>query len=590
MKKRAIWLILSCLMVLSLVLASCARTGVEEKEVAVKKEMVRDPANGEMVEKPRYGGMLNVSEPLFEYFDQYRWEQGSFRILSNSSERLLMGDWAAPRKECTLTQASGWTPPEYMKGQLLESWEFPDAQTVIMHLRKGVYWQNKPPVNGREFVADDLVWNYQRYMGSSFIDQSNLKLIESVEALDKYTVKLKLTTPQFFLNFMIMDNSMGSYQVAPESVGPSGEVEDWRKVIGTGPFMIKDYIAGSVVTFEKNPNYWDYDEKYPENRLPYVDGVRAFIIKDSATMLAALRSGKLDKVLEIEGPDAIHLQETNPELKSRGEQASSGFVLSYRNDVKPFTDVRVRQALSMSIDRMEIVDTFYGGWAYPYTGIGRPMHGPDIWVEYEDLPDTPMWTTLSCKEVLSYNPEKAKQLLAEAGYPNGFKTSIDFSPGKFPGVPEILQSYLADIGVDAKLIPHEMGVFNPWRKQKPSPVEQTSMHWISARTNPTDWLERTVDPTIGHDVGMVDDPVFREMIERMRPLSVQPERNKAIGELNLYVIENAFWLSTPISTEGTFWWPWLKGYLGESHLGAHNTGAANARVWIDQELKKEMGY
>ena len=80
-----------------------------------------------------------------------------------------------------------------------------------------------------------------------------------------------------------------------------GDVKDWRNLVGTGPFEITDWVEGSSITWTKNPNYWGYDEKYPENRLPYIDGMKMLVIPDVATRVAALRSGRIDVMAMFAG-------------------------------------------------------------------------------------------------------------------------------------------------------------------------------------------------------------------------------------------------------------------------------------------------
>ena len=144
-----------------------------------------------------------------------------------------------------------------------------------------------------ELTADDIKFTFDRLLALGDFTEAgpgaglNLQTynVESVEATDKYTVVFKLKS--LILN--ALKNILTyhyTYILAPEVVEQYGDVRDWRNVVGTGPFELTDYVEGSSITFTKNPNYWGYDEKYPENRLPYVDELRALILKEKATILA----------------------------------------------------------------------------------------------------------------------------------------------------------------------------------------------------------------------------------------------------------------------------------------------------------------
>ena len=140
-------------------------------------------------------------------------------------------------------------------------------------------------------------------------------------------------------------------------------------MVGTGPLILTDYVEGVSKTFTKNPDFWDYDEKYPENRLPYVDEIRALLMADEATRISALRTGKIDiiqhaGVVDIGNMDVIRsLQKTNPEIEvySYYQRAFQVFGLNIRN--APFDDVRVRHALQMALDLETINDTYFGGFS-----------------------------------------------------------------------------------------------------------------------------------------------------------------------------------------------------------------------------------
>ena len=146
---------------------------------------------------------------------------------------------------------------------------------------------------------------------------------------------------------------------------------------------MKDYVSDSSVTLVKNPNYWAHDERHPQNQLPYIDQLNILIIPDQATSLAGLRTGKIDVLDGISLQDAQNIKKTNPEILQITYPSATTPTIDPRVDVKPFSDIRVRQAMQKSIDLPTIASTYYAGtcpsypsamtsmymtgWNYPYT-------------------------------------------------------------------------------------------------------------------------------------------------------------------------------------------------------------------------------
>jgi len=321
MKKRIAWLVVSCLMVLSLLMASCAPAVTEEEEVVVppekEEEVVTEEEVAPSAEEPQYGGALRcVLGMPFYGFDEAYMMPHQCAPLALTHENLYVGDWA---KGPAGANEVSWQIPTFTPSAeipcLCESWEMPDEETVIFHLRKGVHFHNKPPVNGREMTADDVVFTFEHNFLSdlpfSFKCRAALpeENIQSVEALDKYTVEVKCS-PIFIWRQLIEMVELKKI-LAPEAGGAyPGDFRKWETCIGTGPFMIVDEVAGSSLSFVKNPNYWMKDPVHPENTLPYVDRVDWLIIPDSSTRIAALRTGKIEQLGGLNWEDRDSLLKT----------------------------------------------------------------------------------------------------------------------------------------------------------------------------------------------------------------------------------------------------------------------------------------
>ena len=298
---------------------------VSPAAVAAEKKMVTDPSTGKMVTAPEYGGTITyalLADPASP--DSFLSDHAALMIVGPVLEKLALGDWATPRDKWDFQYH---TPPTNTRGALAESWSQPDPLTYVINLRQGVHWHNKAPMNGRELTADDIVYNYHRFTGtgSGFTEPSVNAIqwkgvqIESITATDDSTVVFRLKEPSLGALLPILDgHAYCTYP--PEVIKEHGDAHDWRNLVGTGPTMLTDLTQGSSITWDKNPDYWAYDEKYPENRLPYIDRLRALVMPEVATQLAALRTAQVDYVgqlgqTQIKSLDQVDsLQKTNPEL------------------------------------------------------------------------------------------------------------------------------------------------------------------------------------------------------------------------------------------------------------------------------------
>ena len=251
--------------------------------------------------KPQYGGTMNLRFPAdIVNFDPY-YEAQLTQIFWAWMESMAGLDWTLDPSAFDYKIFS--RPNQYRKGQLAESWEFTNPNTFVVHLRKGIHWQNIAPVNGREFTAEDVVYHYQRLygLGSGFVPSlwhstiPAYKNLISVTATDKYTVvfRWKIPNPELLMVSLLGVNPTQVFE-AREAVEKWADLSDWHHAIGTGPFILKDFVSGNSATLVKNPNYWGHDERYPQNTLPYVDTVKILVIPDNNQALAAMRIGKID--------------------------------------------------------------------------------------------------------------------------------------------------------------------------------------------------------------------------------------------------------------------------------------------------------
>jgi peptide/nickel transport system substrate-binding protein len=543
-----------------------------------------------MVEKPQYGGTASCLLTTTTHTTTFD-PAIATTAASNAGlvyGRLAIGDWTkGPQGTNEYSFESSWIADPYLTGELAESWERPDLNIIIFHLRKGVYWQSLPPVNGREFTADDVVYSFEY----------NKKEPRSVwygtgakcEKIDKYTIKVSEGEPPVtFRKLHAWTNWL--YLLPKEAVDKATAdkttINDWRYTVGIGPFMLKDVVSGSSCTWVRNPTYWRSDPFHPQNKLPYIDKLDGIVMLDESTQLAAMRTGKLER-LGVAWDKAAGLQETNPELKFRKMRPDAAFVVFLRTDIAPFKDVRVRQALMLGIDYQGIVRDYYKGNAVIQTWpIAQFM---SCYTPLEELP-------ADAQELYSYNTDKAKKLLADAGYPTGFKTQLDTGNwARYIDDCSLIKEYLSKIGLDVNINVTEPGTYSATLYGEKYP----GMIYVSGWGNNGDedvlgwahggWVGTKGEPSV-YDFGKVVDPVAVDAFNKIMTTPTQEERDKLRKEEAIREIKLAWELPMPTPNGFMFWQPWLKGFAGEYGLGPDPPEGymVFGYVWIDRALKNSL--
>jgi ABC-type transport system substrate-binding protein len=550
--------------------------------------------------RPQYGGEISIrASRNIENFDPY-FAESLTSIYGGWMERLISDDWILDPTLWDYKMA--WHPSKYMKGQLAESWEFPEPGTHVVHLRKGIRWQNIPPANGREFNADDVVFHYNRLcgLGDGFTKPSPFRLEDafqdliSVKATDRYTIvfKWKVANPEF-----IMETLHGVMQRQclenPEAIKKWGDVSDWHHAIGTGPFILKDFVSGTQATLIKNADYWGYDERYPQNKLPYVNSIKYLIIPGDNTAFDAMRAGKIDIIPSLSFKQAQAMQKTNPEILQIGNPTMQAITIQSRIDKIPFNDIRVRKAMQMAIDLPAIAKDYYHGIVEPYPSsvlssyFSKSMKGWGF--PYEEWPQ-------DLKDEYDYNPAAARKLLKDAGYPHGLKTNIVIDTSADMELFQIVKGYFTDIGIEMEERPmestactalmearkHDQLVYRPYGPLGHTYAPFQAITRLHTR-NASNWT-------------MVSDPFIDALYPEAVATTSENKLKKIMRDMNEYVARQHFAVSLLKPMEYSLYQPWLKGYTGQIHSvwmgigGPSRLSLYGARFWIDQKLKKRMGH
>ncbi|KYZ76748.1 hypothetical protein AXX12_10070 [Anaerosporomusa subterranea] len=312
---------------------------------------------------------------------------------------------------------------------LAEKWEQKDPVTWVFYLRKNVIFHN-----GNAFTADDVVYTIERFSGLK-VAGSIVSSVSSVKKIDDYTVEIKTKAPYAafladMVKVMIIDK---------EYVTKVGDQEFNLKPIGTGPYKVKEWIKADHITLEAFDKYW--------NGPATIKTVIFRPISNEATRTAALLSGEVQLIADVPVRDSEKIQK-NEKLALHGIPSLRLIYLTL--DVtrdktpgislpkNPFKEEKVRQAVRMAIDNESIIKNVMNGHAF-VANQGNPKQVAGY---VEGL------------QGVKYNPEQAKKLLAEAGYPNGFTVTLDASNDRYPNdskVAEALAAQLAKVGITVNL-------------------------------------------------------------------------------------------------------------------------------------------
>lgn len=394
---------------------------------------------------------------------------------------------------------------------LAASWQItPDGKTWTFKLRNDARWHNKPPVNGRPFTSADVGWtiDYQKSEGSLrsyWIDVTH-------EEPDAQTIILKLREPDADFLGKLAENSN---VMLPREVKqlPGGFK---NAAIGTGPFMLKEFKPDTSSTVERNP---DWKQMGTDGKpLPYLDEIKTTIFGDYTSEFAAMRAGQIDlnRLQGFTKTDADQLKASGLKLKAYDDTIAAVWGLYFNLSKKPFNDERVRKAVALAIDPLEIIEGAYKGGALPTGFLSSAI------LQYA-------WPPEKALEKFKPDRDAAKRLLAEAGYgPGQLRFTMDAGniPTEAPAA-EVTERQLAAVGIEAKIAPQN-GAASTRLQALTQDYEAVWTAWSPASFLPDRWLGTIVLGTGGSkNVVRISDPeVDRLALAQARELD--PAKRKVI--------------------------------------------------------------
>jgi peptide/nickel transport system substrate-binding protein len=449
---------------------------------------------------------------------------------------------------------------------LAERWEALDDTTYVFHLRRGVKWHNKPPVNGRELVAEDIKFTYDRFLTDpGNANRYMLDRVERVEVVDRYTVKFVLKEPFVWLvNALAYPWSM--WIIAPEVVQQFGDLKKPETAIGTGPFLLEHYEPNVKTVFKRNPEYFRRDQ-------PYIDGVEWLVLEDESTGLAMYRTGQIDcgpwHWWSVRQQDLETLKKSHPNLTYQDFLSNVTSAIFMRTDMPPFNDVRVRRAISHAIDRQGLIDAVWVRGA-PTPAVARGL------VEWS-LPIDQLGVGA---KYYQYDPREARRLLAEAGYPAGFKTQITVTPGFGRDLiddAQLVQQYLKDVGIETEMKIQEYGAYVATTAQ--GKFEGLVRGPYGIAWEPDSPLYRSHASDSSWNTGHVNDATVTAMLKEQRRVKDLEARKKLIFDIQRYAAEQQYYVYLHSTMITASWQPYVKNFAPNLSF---DYGSRVAVLWLDR--------
>lgn len=489
------WIVVSLLTLLVLALAACSPIADEAEDgtgaVEDSDDADSDSAPGDGDASQQGGTLTLLQADDIENFDP------SIHGIGN---RVMM-----PQIYDTLIQLDENFEPQ---PALAESWdESDDGRTFTFHLRDGVVFHD-----GSEFTADDVVFNFERYtdpdIGANI--STLLTLVSSVTAEDEQTVTFELedTTANFFHALDLM------------FITPQASDDDIKtKGVGTGPFKVEDYAPGDRVRFTRNEDYWAEDR-------PHLDEVVVRFMGDIQSALLNFEGGEGEVLAQppYEAADRL-AADTEAVTVAPG---SRQHVIAFNTTVSPWDNKLVRQAFHYAIDRERAVSLAYRGlseaWCLPWPE-ASPAFDPEL--------------ARGCER----DVQKAKDLLAEAGYEDGFETTL-FLNSNQPGVPqtiEVFQQNLQEVGIRATIDRVEGAQIAERKVASDFDVYVGGV--ARGSRDPSVLLGATVVYAPDRTVTLLDSDQYQRLVSDIATTVDADERQRLFNELNEFLLDEAFILA-----------------------------------------------
>ena len=440
-----------------------------------------------------------------------------------------------------------------LQGELAERWEAPDGITYTFHMRPGVRFADLPPVNGRTLTSEDVKFSYEYETrtgqfqtlprGKKLMPAQYNWMLEGLDSLqtpDPSTLVVRFKQPYVpFINY----TATGALPIVPHEIyDADGDFS--KRIVVSGPFQFDPTSTqrGTQWVWKKNLDYWDKGK-------PYLDEIVMLIIPDDSTSYAAFKTKQLDWLSgsKIAPSDAAQIKKDNPDAVAYS-YLFFGAADLWMNQMpgKLLSDERLRQAISLSLNRDELIRISGGGQG--------------AWALSGAFPDT--FTQDEVKQILHYDPARAKQLVTQAGYPNGVDVEFQYQGATlgqaFDSMLELIQSQLKQGGINLQLKSLE---------RQNAVVRRKAGDYIMT-TTPNGSVEPDIDSNIYQQFfpastgnnSRVNDPTLTAMVVAQRQEVDPAKRLDTIRQAVRYIAQHSLGLETFYATHTEIWHPALKNY------------------------------
>ncbi len=450
-------------------------------------------------------------------------------------------------------------------GDLADKWDVSkDGLTYTFHIRDNAKWQNKPPLNGRKVTADDVVYSWTRFQKEN-VQRSAFTIVKELKKVDDSTVAFVLN--DVYAPFETMIAQPIFWIIPKEVVERDGNLR--TTIVGSGPFIFDRFEKGVQVVVKRNPDYYF-------SPMPYIDEADLLILPETATALAGLRSKQID-ILTVFPADRNPLAKSNPEIKIIDFSQNAMSIMYWKVNQKPFDDVRVRQAVSLALDREESAQSLAEGHAVWNTAIAGGLSS--WWLD----PRSPNFGPNA--KYFKRDVAAAKKLLADAGYPNGLKapmiTNLTAYGNTFNQGVDLVIRQLKDVGIEVELKPQDYAAYVSTTYA--GKFDGGTMVWglYTPSMDPNDYLTNMYDPKSPRNLVGVNDPKLNDMIAQQRKMLDRTERKKLIDDIQRYLAEQMYYVPGTTGDLSVAIQPWVKDFILETDFGR---GAEfGTKLWLDNK-------
>ncbi len=617
-------LILALMMVMTLVLTGCGggdttTAPAAENSGAAAPAAENAPAADTVAAEPgepQYGG-----EATF-YFDGFNTvfdpAMGEQYVYSLWLENLFGMDWGIDDPTQFSFQSNTYTL-DSADGQIAKEWTWdPETCDFTVTIRDDIYFQEKAPeydiFHARNLTASDVKYSYDRVLGTgSGFDETNYVVLDAdwrtrnlslldpnykgsgepsgeasedgevepapapdrdlIEVIDDYTLVFHMASAS--------ETKLSEFIIAQVNItGPEWDTLteeqklDWHYACGTGPYILTEYVADNHFTFERNENYYDYDERHPENKLPYLDKITLQKFGDTTTILSSFFAGNLDYI----GQSANLSDGETEQLKARASVVEFDYPgmaqgLGLKCNQEPFNDIRVRIAMQKAINMQEVSQYHFGQ---------EELILPSLWDNsLVTWCATDEWTPELLDEY-TYDPEGARALLAEAGYPDGFSFTVALDPSADMELFQLAKGYLADVGITMDI--EVLSDMSAGREVQGSRDDPRQFNFMIGGSTDAGFSFQSYATTGFAYCSFADDYEFDDLLLATRDASSPSEQAAAAKAADLhFVSQHTVIALSGAATTPEYYSTRIGGNQnGEFMSGSHFTKTILARLWVNE--------